>query len=217
MGKLSDICDFINEKIKINQEVNDRLCGTYISTENMLPNKQGVTMASSIPTSGSITVYKESDTLVSNIRPYFKKIWYAENDGGCSNDVLVFRAKKGTNPLFVYYTLSNDEFFNYSMKTSKGTKMPRGDKKAIMNYPIHNFDLNTQIKTTKILRVVDELIRLNNMINNNLVAYLFRIRMTKTSHRRSMQITILPFKNHRRSTNYTNKRIISQSSCLFAA
>lgn len=170
MGKLSDICDLINEKIKMNQEINKRLCGTYISTENMLPNKQGITPASSIPTSGSFTAYKESDTLVSNIRPYFKKIWYAENSGGCSNDVLVFRAKNGTNPYFVYYTLSNDEFFNYSMKTSKGTKMPRGDKKAIMNYPIRRLDLNTQIKATKILRVVDEKIRLNNMINNNLVA-----------------------------------------------
>lgn len=170
MGKLSDICDLINEKIKMNQEINKRLCGTYISTENMLPNKQGITPASSIPTSGSFTAYKESDTLVSNIRPYFKKIWYAENSGGCSNDVLVFRAKNGTNPYFVYYTLSNDEFFNYSMKTSKGTKMPRGDKKAIMNYPVHRLDLNTQNRATKILRAVDEKIRLNNMINNNLVA-----------------------------------------------
>lgn len=168
MGKLSDICDLINEKIKMNQEINKRLCGTYISTENMLPNKQGITPASSIPTSGSITAYKESDTLVSNIRPYFKKIWYAENSGGCSNDVLVFRAKNGTNSYFVYYTLFNDEFFNYSMKTSKGTKMPRGDKKAIMNYPVHRLDLNTQNRATKILRVVDELIRLNNWINNNL-------------------------------------------------
>lgn len=170
MGKLSDICDLINEKIKMNQEINKRLCGTYISTENMLPNKQGITPASSIPTSGSITAYKESDTLVSNIRPYFKKIWYAENSGGCSNDVLVFRAKNGTNSYFVYYTLFNDEFFNYSMKTSKGTKMPRGDKKAIMNYPVHRLDLNTQNRATKILRVVDELIRLNNWINNNLAA-----------------------------------------------
>ena len=168
MGKLSDICDLISEKMKVNQDINKRLCETYISTENMLPNKRGITNASSIPTSGSITAFEEADTLVSNIRPYFKKIWYAETSGGCSNDVLVFRAKNGINPYFVYYTLSNDEFFNYSMKTSKGTKMPRGDKKAIMNYPVHRLDLNTQIKATKILRVVDEKIRLNNMINNNL-------------------------------------------------
>lgn len=170
MGKLSDICDLINEKMKVNQDINKRLCETYISTENMLPNKRGITNASSIPASGSITAFEEADTLVSNIRPYFKKIWYAETSGGCSNDVLVFRAKNGINPYFVYYTLSNDKFFNYSMKTSKGTKMPRGDKKAIMNYPIRRLDLNTQIKATKILRVVDEKIRLNNMINNNLVA-----------------------------------------------
>lgn len=170
MTKLSDICDLINEKIKLNSQINKSLCETYISTENMLPNRQGITVASSIPNEGSITAYKESDTLVSNIRPYFKKIWYAEHGGGCSNDVLVFRAKQGINSYFIYYTLANDKFFYYSMKTSKGTKMPRGDKKSIMNYPVYKCDMNTQVKSIITLKLIDEKIRLNNVINNNLAA-----------------------------------------------
>ena len=71
------------------------------------------------------------DTLVSNIRPYFKKIWFAESDGGCSNDVLVLRAKEGIDAKFLYYVLADDAFFDYSNATSKGTKMPRGDKKRV--------------------------------------------------------------------------------------
>ena len=168
MAILSDICNMINEKIKINSEINDSLKETYISTENMLPNKNGVSIASNVPLSGSITSYKKSDTLVSNIRPYFKKIWYATHDGGCSNDVLVFRAKRGVSSDFVYYTLADDRFFDYSMKTSKGTKMPRGDKKSIMNYEVNSFDLITQQKATVSLRLIDDKIALNNKINNNL-------------------------------------------------
>lgn len=168
MAILSDICNMINEKIKINSEINDNLKETYISTENMLPNKNGVSIASNVPLSGSITSYKKSDTLVSNIRPYFKKIWYATHDGGCSNDVLVFRAKRGVSSDFVYYTLADDRFFDYSMKTSKGTKMPRGDKKSIMNYEVNSFDLITQQKATISLRLIDDKIELNNKINNNL-------------------------------------------------
>lgn len=168
MAILSDICNMINEKIKINSEINDSLKETYISTENMLPNKNGVSIASNAPLSGSITSYKKSDTLVSNIRPYFKKIWYATHDGGCSNDVLVFRAKRGVSSYFVYYTLADDRFFDYSMKTSKGTKMPRGDKKSIMNYEINSFDFITQQKATISLRLIDDKIALNNKINNNL-------------------------------------------------
>ena len=170
MAILSDICNMINEKIKINSEINDSLKETYISTENMLPNKNGVSIASNVPLSGSITSYKKSDTLVSNIRPYFKKIWYATHDGGCSNDVLVFRAKRGVSSDFVYYTLADDRFFDYSMKTSKGTKMPRGDKKSIMNYEVNSFDLITQQKATVSLRLIDDKIALTNKINNNLAA-----------------------------------------------
>ena len=56
------------------------------------------------------------------------------------------------------------------MVTSKGTKMPRGDKKSIMNYEVPCFDINIQIKIASILKSIDEKIEKNNAINNNLVA-----------------------------------------------
>lgn len=62
---------------------------TYVSTESMLPNKAGVTTASSVSTADKARLFRKGDTLVSNIRPYFKKIWQATYDGCCSADVLV--------------------------------------------------------------------------------------------------------------------------------
>lgn len=170
MAKLSDVCDLINEKIKLNEEICKNLKLTYITTENMLPNKNGITLPSKIPQSGSVISYLKSDTLVSNIRPYFKKIWFAKYNGGCSNDVLVFRAKQGVSSDFIYYTLANDKFFEYSMQTSKGTKMPRGDKKSIMDYEISLFDYEIQRKSTILLKLIDEKINNNNKINNNLAS-----------------------------------------------
>lgn len=148
----------------------ENLSDCYVSTENMLPNKTGITTPSNVPTVGSITAYKENDTLVSNIRPYFKKIWKATSCGGCSNDVLVFRAKNGITADFLYYSLADDKFFDYSMKTSKGTKMPRGDKKAILEYTVSDLDLITQKKATIILSLIDRKIAVNNTINDNLAA-----------------------------------------------
>mgnify|MGYP002466294599 CR=1 FL=1 len=162
--KLSDICSFRKGKV----EVNSLNRGNYVSTENMLINKGGKTEASSLPNIALTQEFKKGDVLVSNIRPYFKKIWRAKCDGGCSNDVLVFQANANINKGFLYYVLANDEFFNYSMMTSKGTKMPRGDKFAIMQYEVPNFDLNTQQKITRLLESIDEKIELNNAINNNL-------------------------------------------------
>ena len=73
-----------------------------------------------------------------------KKIWYATQEGGCSNDVLVVKAGKTVDSKFLYYVLSDNNFFNYSTVTSKGTKMPRGSKNAIMKYWVPNLDLPTQ-------------------------------------------------------------------------
>jgi len=161
---LSDICSF--RKGKTDVSTLDK--GTYISTENMIPNREGITTASSLPTVDLTQEYKVGDVLVSNIRPYFKKIWQAKFNGGCSNDVLVFAAKKNTDASFLYYVLANDEFFTYSMATSKGTKMPRGDKTSIMQYPVPVFDLNTQKNISSILQSIDDKIELNQNINKNL-------------------------------------------------
>lgn len=162
--ELRTICDFRKGKIevsKLNQS-------TYISTENMVPDKGGVVDASSLPNSLTTQEFQPGDILVSNIRPYFKKIWHAKYSGGCSNDVLVFTAKGGVDPAFLYYLLSDDAFFSFSTATSKGTKMPRGDRKAIMQYAVPQYDLPTQKKIGPILRSLDDKIELNNKINENL-------------------------------------------------
>lgn len=107
---------------------------------------------------------------MSNIRPYFKKIWHAEYDGGCSNDVLVFRAAEGIDSTFLYYVLSDDTFFNYATATSKGTKMPRGDKGAILKYGVPDVDVDVQYKIGSLLRSIDKKIAVNSNINDNLAA-----------------------------------------------
>ena len=162
--KLSDICFYAKGKV----DVSGLTDADYISTEKMMPNKGGVTIASSLPSTAQTQAYRKDDVLVSNIRPYFKKIWFANCNGGCSNDVLVFRAKEDTDARFLYYVLADDAFFDYSTATSKGTKMPRGDKTAIMQYEVPHFDLPIQKKIAGILADIDNKISLNNNINNNL-------------------------------------------------
>lgn len=178
--KLTDICEY--RKGKVN--VSNLTLKTYISTENMLPDKAGVVEANSLPSTALVQEYKENDILVSNIRPYFKKIWQAKYDGGCSNDVLVFQGNLNVDKDFLYYILANDDFFAYSMATSKGTKMPRGDKKSIMQYELQLFDIKTQKRIASILKVLDKKIELNNAINKNLLQqslYIFETLINSTS------------------------------------
>ena len=162
--KLKDICDYGKDRTKVSSLDNSN----YISTENMLPNRAGITTATTLPTGEYTPSFELNDTLVSNIRSYFKKIWKATFSGGCSADVLVFKAKENVSKEYLYYVLADDEFFKYSMATSKGTKMPRGDKTSIMNYPVKLPPLPTQQKIAAILSSLDDKIELNNKINDNL-------------------------------------------------
>lgn len=164
---LGKACKYSSEKIKLDELT----LGSYITTDNILQNKQGVTIATNLPPQGnSFPKYNAGNVLVGNIRPYLKKIWFADNDGGCSADVLVFDVKKGFYPKFVYYAMFQDDFFVHAMKGSKGTKMPRGDKNQIMEYQIPDIDFNSQKQIASVLSALDSKIAMNNRINSELEA-----------------------------------------------
>ena len=140
----------------------------YVSTENMISNKGGITIASSLPDTKSVRKYLPKDILINNIRPYFKKIWYSDMEGGCSNDVFVIRSNENYDSKFLYYVLSSDDFFSYVMANAKGTKMPRGDKKAIQNYEVPDFSIDEQKRISFVLGEIDKKIEINKRINKNL-------------------------------------------------
>ena len=169
--KLRDICEYRNEKIGAEGITPE----SYVSTESMLPNRSGIAAAASIPTSGKVNLYHQGDTLVSSIRPYFKKIWQASRNGCCSNDILVFQPKDNCNGDYLHWVLSNETFFDYVTATAKGTKMPRGDKAAIMQFSVPDFNANQQLKVASLLNPIQKKIELNAKLNG----YLEKLLLTK--------------------------------------
>lgn len=161
--KLSRFCEYISKRI----DSSTLTVENYISTENMLQNRCGVVPASKIPAEKAVE-FLPGDILISNIRPYFKKIWFADKKGGCSSDVLCIRALPGTDSTYLYFLLSQDAFFAYVMTGAKGSKMPRGDKSQIMQWDIDMPDTIKQRHIASILKSIDDKIKLNNRINHNL-------------------------------------------------
>jgi len=161
---LRDVCSYVSCKTPVEQiQLVD-----YVSTENLLQNKGGLSVANKLP-SGKVTAFQAGDVLVSNIRPYFKKIWLADRSGGASNDVLVFRKlNDNVYEKYLYYILADDRFFAFSTASASGSKMPRGDKTQIMNYPVNLPPLDQQKKIADILSSLDEKIELNRRMNETL-------------------------------------------------
>lgn len=165
--KLKEVVEYSKDRIS-----SDKLnIDTYITTDNLLQNKQGVVRIGKLPTSeNNSPKYSNGNILVSNIRPYLKKIYYAKTDGGVSADVLTFKVKTGFDSKYIYYCLFQDIFFDHMMAGSKGTKMPRGDKNQILDFEINIPNLPTQQKIAAVLSALDDKIELNNKINTELEA-----------------------------------------------
>ncbi|HHI93250.1 MAG TPA: restriction endonuclease subunit S, partial [Gammaproteobacteria bacterium] len=149
-----DISEFVKDRIPLEQLDID----SYISTENLLSDYAGIKAATNLPPSGSFTSFRKKDVLISNIRPYLKKVWQARIDGSASNDVIVIRAKRKIIDDFLVYILKNDDFINYVMKDAKGVKMPRGDISSIKKYPLCFPSEKEQQKIADCLSSLDDLI-----------------------------------------------------------
>lgn len=140
----------------------------YVATENMLQDYQGIIEASNVPTNTNVIKFNKGDVLLSNIRPYLKKVWFADKNGGCSADVFVFKALSACIPDFLHYIIANDRFINFAMSGAKGVKMPRGDKEQMKTYEIGLPSIEEQKKIAKLLSLLDERIATQNKIIEDL-------------------------------------------------
>ena len=165
--KLKDIAEYVTDKVSSE----DIQLEAYVTTDSLLQNKAGRVFASNLPPEKCVlTKFQPGDVLIANIRPYLKKIWRADCDGGCNADVLAFRAKDNHCSKFLYAVLMQDTFFAYAMQGSKGSKMPRGDKSQMMRYEIPSLSSNEEESIGKFITDIDSKIALNREINRNLEA-----------------------------------------------
>lgn len=163
---LNTIAPFATKTIKYS----DIKPETYITTDNMLQNKLGVLPFEGVANISSITEYKPEDILISNIRPYLKKIWFADKEGGCSKDVLVLRSADTGKylPKYIFYMLRRDVFFDYVMEGKKGIKMPRGNKEDILKYRIQIPSIDEQMRIVSQIEALElDITKARTLIENS--------------------------------------------------
>ena len=165
--KLGEVCEEIRERIS-SAEIP---LAAYITTDNMLKNCAGVCEAENLPPKiCSLVAYQSGDILLSNIRPYLKKIWLADRSGGASSDVIVLRPRfENILARYIYRALAREEFFDFSMLNVTGTKMPRGKRDWIKSFEIPIPPLAEQKRiVTKIDAAFEKIDRLKANAEKNL-------------------------------------------------
>lgn len=131
--KLGEVCIYPNKRIQVT-ELNPQ---DYVGVENLQKNRAGIVFSDKIPNTDSAIAFSPNDILIGNIRPYLKKIWLADKNGGASGDVVIIRiCTNDLLPMYLYKVLASDQFFEYDNTYTKGAKMPRGDRKAIAKFMV---------------------------------------------------------------------------------
>ena len=143
-------------------------CSNYVTTENMLQDYKGIVSATNLPTNTNVVKFSKGDVLLSNIRPYLKKVWYADKNGGCSADVFVFKALPICDSNFLHHVIANDRFIKFVMGGAKGLKMPRGDKEQMITYKVGLPCIEEQKKIANLFSLLDERISTQNKIIEDL-------------------------------------------------
>ncbi|QQW68773.1 restriction endonuclease subunit S [Helicobacter pylori] len=152
---LQDYAILINDTIQSN-EINH-----YITTDNMCQNLGGIDTLKNINIpQGKVRSFQKDDVLLSNIRLYFRKVYRAKQKGGCSSDVLVFRAKH-IDSATLFAILSSQIFTDYACSGSQGSKMPRGNKTHMMDFKIPTINFTI----AKIFNSIQNKIENNHKIN----------------------------------------------------
>ncbi len=162
---LQDYATLINDTIQSN-EINH-----YITTDNMCQNLGGIDTLKNINIpQGKVRSFQKDDVLLSNIRLYFRKVYRAKQKGGCSSDVLVFRAKH-IDSATLFAILSSQIFTDYACSGSQGSKMPRGNKTHMMDFKIPTINFTI----AKIFNSIQNKIENNHKINELLHTLAYKI------------------------------------------
>ena len=161
---MEDVINFSTTRVNSSELNKDN----YVSTENMLQDYQGIVKAKSVPEDVNVVSFSCGDILISNIRPYLKKVWKATFNGGCSSDVFVLKANDNIESDYLHYVIANDKFINFVMSGAKGVKMPRGDKKQMETYSLSLPQIQEQHKIARLLSLLDERIATQNKIIEDL-------------------------------------------------
>jgi len=151
---LKDIVNLVSEKFFPSKEDSNVRC---INLEDIQEGSGRITSWTSASENLSAkTIFKKGDVLFGKLRPYLRKFAQAPFDGVCTTEIMVFRAKDGIAPDYVYQIISSEDFVEHNVAASYGTKMPRTDWTTAAKFSFSLPQFNEQLGIAEVLSALDE-------------------------------------------------------------
>jgi type I restriction enzyme S subunit len=155
--KFGDVCTLVNENTK--DAKSDGL-KYLIGLEHIEPNNLHLRSWSTTDTETTFTrIFRKGQVLFGRRRAYQRKIAYAEFDGICSGDIMVFQAKeKILRPELLPFVVQSDGFFQCAVDTSAGSLSPRTKFNDLSNYEFLLPPKEEQACLAELLWAADEVV-----------------------------------------------------------
>lgn len=116
--------------------------------------------------STNLFVMHEGDILFGSIRPYLKKAGIAPCNGVVTGTVHSYHVKNDYEYNFALFTLCQDNFFNYALTVSTGTKMPVVSSDSILSYKIpYSRNIVEQFNQVNICKIICRNIQESNNLS----------------------------------------------------
>jgi type I restriction enzyme S subunit len=140
---LADLADLIS----IQTDPRNQPEALYIGLEHVGSSRfirVGVGIAADVQSSKF--AFKQNDVLYGKLRPYLYKAVLAEQDGVCTTELLVLRAKEGIDPRFLIGVVHCRDFIEHAVSGTTGSQHPRTSWHRISEFELPNFTLEEQSK-----------------------------------------------------------------------
>lgn len=130
----------------------------YVGLEHIEPENLHIKEWGDVADGTSFTkTFRKGQTLFGKRRAYQRKVAYAEFDGICSGDILVFESKdpKVLLPELLPFICQTERFFQYALGTSAGSLSPRTSWGALAKYEFRLPPIEEQRRIAELLWAAD--------------------------------------------------------------
>lgn len=145
---LADIADLVSIQVDPRNEPQDLYVGLeYVGSGRFIRIGGGV----AADVQSSKFAFRKGDVLYGKLRPYLDKAILADQDGVCTTELLVLRAKSGIDPRFLIAVVHCREFIEHAISGTTGSQHPRTSWHRISEFELPNFTPEEQEKIAKII------------------------------------------------------------------
>ena len=168
--RFDEVCRQVNEATK--DPVAEGL-EHVIGLEHIEPNNLHITHWDTLEKETTFTrKFKKGQVLFGRRRAYQRKVAYAEFDGICSGDILVFEAiEKVMLPELLPFLIQSEGFFQKALATSAGSLSPRTKFKELADYELLLPPKAEQKRLAELLWAADEVVEKEKREKSQLYLY----------------------------------------------